>query len=358
MKKRFLVLENGMVFEGKGFGYDGDATGELVFNTTAGGYTEILTDPSYYGQIVMQTFPLIGNFGLCEEDFENTPVLFGYIVREYCTTPSNFRCEMTLEEFLVKHKIPGICDIDTRYLTEIIRDNGAMNACITDEVTDKVKESLKKYRVASDCTKKVSTKKSAEFAAEGEEKYKVALIDFGVTKSLIASLTKKGCRVITFPYNTTAEDILKVSPDGIMLSNGPGDPVDNSLCIEQIKKLLGIKPIFGVGMGHQLTALALGGKTVKMKHGHRGGNPVKNVETGRVFITSQNHGYMVDIENIPEGAVLTHVNVNDGTCEGINYPSLKAFTLQFPPEACPGPTEAMHMTEKFCKMMEDEKVCR
>ena len=265
---------------------------------------------------------------------------------------------MTLEDFLIKNKIPGICGIDTRHLTEIIRDNGAMNACIADEVTDKVKENLKKYRISSDCTKKVSTKKAAEYAAQGEEKYKVALIDLGVTKSLIDSLTKRGCKVIAFPYNTTAEDVLKVSPDGIMLSNGPGDPVDNSLCIDQIKKLIGKKPIFGVGMGHELFGLSVGAQTEKMKHGHRGGNPVKNVTTGRVFISSQNHGYAVKCDSLPESAVLTHINVNDGTCEGIEYPSLKAFTLQFPPEACPGPTEAMQMTDKFCKMMEDEKVCR
>ena len=358
MKKKFLVLENGKIFEGKGFGFDGDTVGEIVFTTGVGGYTEILTDPSFYGQIVMHTFPLVGNFGLAKEDFESSkPQLKGYVVREYCDTPSNFRCEMTLDEFLKQYEIPGIYGIDTRELTEIIRENGCMNAAVVNEVTDEVLSAVKNYRI-SDAVKTVSDNTVKEYPAQGKEKYRVALLNYGVTESLIATLTKRGCHVTCLPYNTTAEEVFKLSPDGIMLSNGPGDPKDNSLCIEQIKKLIGKKPIFGVGMGHELMALALGGVTFKMPHGHRGGNPVKNVETGRVFITSQSHGYAVDIEKLPKDAVVTHVNVNDNTCEGMDYPSLKAFTLQFPPEACPGPTEAMKMTDKFCKMMEDEKVCR
>lgn len=349
MKKKYLVLANGKIFEGESFGYDGTAVGKIVFNTAAVGYTEVLTDPSYYGQIVTQTFPIIGNSGMNAEDFESSkPQLFGYVVREYCDEPSNFRSEMTVDKFLKDNKIPGICGIDTRELTEIIRDNGSMPACIADEVTDDMIKSIADFKIVGALEKVACSK--AVYNADGEEKYNVVMINYGANMSTVRLFTSKGCKITALPYTATADEVMALDPDGIILSQGPGDPAENIGCIDTIKVLTGKKPIFGIGLGHQLFALAQGAKTEKMKYGHRGASqPVKCAEYGKVLITSQNHGYAVVSDTLPAGAVITHSNVNDATCEGVDYPALNAFTLQFPADA--------KSADKFCKMMEEEKVC-
>ena len=351
MKRKYLVLANGKIFEGESFGYDGTAVGELVFNTAAVGYTEAVTEPSYYGQILAQTFPVIGNSGMNAEDFESDkPRLFGYVVREYCDEPSNFRSEMTVDEFLKANKIPAICGIDTRELTEILRDNGTMNAAIVDEVAEDTVKNLAKHKI-TDALKKVSGKKKVHKAV-GKELYSIAMPDYGANASLIKMFTEKGCKVTCLPYNADAEQLLALDPDGIILPQGPGDPAENAACIDTVKQLTGKKPIFGVGLGHQLFALAQGAKTEKLKFGHRGASqPVKDIESGKVLITSQNHGYTVIPDTLPGTAKITHTTVNDATVEGVDYPTLKAFTLQFAPDA-------KSACEKFIKMMEEEKVCR
>ncbi len=351
MKKKYLVLANGKIFEGKGFGYDGEAVGELVFNTAAVGYTENLTDPCYYGQIVAQTFPIIGNSGMNKEDFESEkPRLFGYVVREYCDEPSNFRSEMTVDEFLKEHKIPAICGVDTRELTEILREEGAMNACIADEVKSDTVAKLKDYKI-TDAMESVKADKKV-YPAEGEEKYNVVMIDYGACASVTKQFTENGCKITALDYTATADEVLALNPDGIILSQGPGDPMQNAECIETVKALAGKKPIFGIGLGHQIFALSQGATTEKMKFGHRGASqPVKCIKCSKVLITSQNHGYCVKADTLPEGAVITYQNVNDATLEGADYPALKAFTLQFP-------ADKKLMADKFCKMMEEEKKCR
>lgn len=358
MKKKYLVLANGKIFEGESFGFDGTATGEIVFNTAAVGYTETLTDPAYYGQIVVQTFPLAGNYGITVEDFESEkPRLFGYIVREFCNEPSNFRAEITLDKFLKDNEIVGLCGIDTRELTEIIRDNGVMPACIADEVTPELIQNLKNFKI-TDALKNTAHEVKT-YPAEGKEKYHVVMIDYGAERSTVEMLTSRGCRVTGVPYTASAEEVLALKPDGIFLSTGAGDPNENAECVATIKELVGQKPIFGIGLGHQLFALAQGAKVEKLKCGHRGaGQPVKSAVTGKVFITAQNHGYAVVADSLPMSAALMYTNVNDNTCEGIDYPSVKAFTLQFSPEACPAPTEAMTLTDKFCELMEEENAIK
>lgn len=358
MKKKYLVLANGKIFEGESFGFDGCAVGEIVFNTAAVGYTEALTDPAYYGQIVVQTFPLAGNYGLTAEDFESEkPRLFGYIVREYCNEPSNFRAEITLDKFLKDNEIVGLCGIDTRELTEIIRENGSMPACIVDEVTPETAQKLKSFKIVDALKNTAGAAKT--YPADGKEKFNVVMIDYGAERSTVEALTARGCRVIGVPYTAGAEEILALNPDGIFLSTGAGDPAECGECVEVLKELTGKKPIYGIGLGHQLFALAQGAKTEKLKCGHRGaGQPVKSAVTGKVFITAQNHGYAVKSDSLPMSAAVIYTNVNDNTCEGIDYPSIKAFTLQFPPEACPAPTEAMTLTDKFCELMEEENAIK
>lgn len=350
MKKKYLVLANGKIFEGVGFGYEGTAVGEIVFNTAAVGYTEILTKPAYYGQIVAQTFPLIGNSGMNAEDFESQkPALFGYVVREYCEEPSNFRNQMTLDSFLKQNKIPAICGIDTRELTEIIRDNGSMGACITDDVNCPEVKTLKDYKV-TDALEKTSCPK-AYFKAENQGKYNVVMINYGANISTVEHFTSAGCNVTCLPYNATAQEVLALDPDGIILSQGAGDPNENLSCIETVKQLAGKKPIFAVGLGHQIFALSQGAKVEKMSYGHHGASqPVKCLETNKVLITCQNHCYSVVCDTLPKTATVTHINVNDNTCEGVFYPALKALTLQFNPDI-------KLATEKFVEMMEEEKVC-
>lgn len=346
----FLVLSNGRVFEGKRIGAAGDSIGELVFTTGMEGYIETLTDESYAGQIVIQTFPLIGNYGIIEEDFEGKSAVRGYIVREECETPSNFRCNYPLDEFLKKNNIPGLCGLDTRALTRMLREEGTMNAMICDTVPE-VLDALKNYAVRG-VVAEVSRKEPAVCPAEGEMRFRVTLLDYGAKNNIIRSLTKRGCEVTVVPQNTSAEDILAGDPDGIMLSNGPGDPEENTYCIEQIRKLIGKKPIFGICLGHQLTALAMGGKTVKLKYGHRGANqPVKEVDGTRTYITSQNHGYAVVSESLGKEARVTFINANDKSCEGVEYPLLDCFTVQFHPEACGGPKDTDFLFDRFIEKM-------
>ena len=349
MKKGYLVLQDGRVFEGVRFGANADTIGELVFTTGMCGYIETLTDPSYAGQIVMQTYPLIGNYGIIREDFEGNCCVKGYVVREYCDAPSNFRTDCDLDTYLKEQNVPGLYGVDTRELTRIIREHGVMNATICDEVPADLKP-VETYAVVG-VVEAVTCKEPTVHPAVGEEMFKVSLLDYGAKNNIIRELQKRGCTVTVLPAATSAEDILASNPDGVMLSNGPGDPAENVYQIEQIKKLLGKVPMFGICLGHQLTALAAGGKTYKLKYGHRGVNqPVRDVNGVRTFITSQNHGYAVDSDSIQTGR-LSFANANDGTCEGIDYPDLKAFTVQFHPEACTGPKDTSFLFDRFVELM-------
>ena len=353
--KRYLVLENGEVFAGLAFGAPCDTVGELVFTTGMNGYIETLTDPSYCGQIVLQTFPLIGNYGIIPADFEGKCCVRGYVVREQCTTPSNFRCEETLDAFLKENHIPGIAGIDTRAVTRILREAGTMNAAICDTVPDDLAP-LRAYRI-TDPVPQVTTPESYTLQPEGSVLHRVALIDYGAKRNIIRELQKRGCEVTVLPASTPAEAILALQPDGVMLSNGPGDPGENTFCIAQIAKLLGRVPLFGICLGHQLTALAAGGRTEKMKYGHRGANqPVRELGGTRTYITSQNHGYAVVSESIRKGQI-RFVNANDGTCEGVDYPEWNAFTVQFHPEACSGPKDTSFLFDRFMTMMGGADTC-
>ncbi|MCR5781294.1 MAG: carbamoyl phosphate synthase small subunit [Clostridia bacterium] len=349
MKKRYLILATGEIFEGEAFGADASAVGELVFTTGMDGYIETLTDPSYYGQIVMHTFPLIGNYGMISEDMESdSSVVRGYVVRDHCVSPSNFRSEGDIDAFLKAKGIPGICGVDTRRITRIIRDSGVMNACITDDPAAADMTAVKDYRITG-AVAQVSIREKHVFPADGEMKHRVALLDFGEKYNIVRSLQARGCEVTVLPYNTGAEEVLALDPDGIMLTNGPGDPAENTGVIEELKKLLGKKPIFGICLGHQLLALAAGAKTEKLKYGHRGANqPVKRLSDGRVFITSQNHGYAVKSDTLDKSVALeSFVNANDFTNEGIDYPAYRAFTVQFHPEACAGPKDTGFLFDRF-----------
>ena len=349
MKKGYLILQDGQVFEGVRFGAETDTVGELVFTTGMCGYVETLTDPSYAGQIVMQTYPLIGNYGIIREDFEGACCVKGYVVREYCDTPSNFRTDCDLDTYLKEQGVPGLCGVDTRELTRIIREHGVMNAAICDEIPADLTP-IKTYAITG-VVEAVSCKEPDRYPAEGEECFRVSLIDYGAKRNIVRELQKRGCTVTVLPATTSAEEILAADPDGVMLSNGPGDPAENTYQIEQIRKLLGKVPMFGICLGHQLTALAAGGSTYKLKYGHRGVNqPVRDLNGVRTYITSQNHGYAVDGDTVKLGKV-RFVNANDGTCEGIDYPELKAFTVQFHPEACTGPKDTSFLFDRFVECM-------
>lgn len=342
--KVYLTLENGRQFTGYAFGAQKEVVGELVFTTGMTGYIETLTDPSYYGQIVTQTFPLIGNYGMIEADTESKkPWVTAYIVREKCDEPSNFRCGGTIDDYLKKQGIPGIYGIDTRELTKIVREAGVMNAAITKKPLKDLDE-VRAYTI-KDAVKSV-TCDEIEYLGDPNG-IKVAVWDFGAKRNIMRELAKRGCYCMKVPSYYTAEQILAFEPQGLMLTNGPGDPSENTEVIANIKKLAGKLPIFGICLGHQLFALAMGGRTKKMKYGHRGSNqPVKNLDTGRVYISSQNHGYEV-ISSSVEGGKLSFVNANDGTCEGFEYPELNAYTVQFHPEACGGPMDASFLFDKF-----------
>lgn len=344
------------MFEGTSIGSSREVISEIVFNTSMTGYLEVLTDPSYAGQAVVMTYPLIGNYGICREDMESRQAWpDGYIVRELSRIPSNFRSGDTIDHFLKEQDIPGISGIDTRALTKILREKGTMNGMITtngDYDLEEVKEKIRQYTVKG-VVLKTSVKKPYVLPGDGK---KVALLDCGAKDNIARNLNKRGCEVTVYPADTPAEEILKTNPDGIMLSNGPGDPAENVGIIEEVRKLYESSvPIFAICLGHQLMALATGAKTYKLKYGHRGGNhPVKDLETGRVYITSQNHGYAVDEESLdPSVAVPAFVNVNDKTNEGLKYVGKNIFTVQYHPEACPGPLDSGYLFDRFMRMMEE-----
>ena len=354
--KAYLILEDGTVFEGTSIGSSREVISEIVFNTSMTGYLEVLTDPSYAGQAVVMTYPLIGNYGICREDMESRQAWpDGYIVRELSRIPSNFRSGDTIDHFLKEQDIPGISGIDTRALTKILREKGTMNGMITtngDYDLEEVKEKIRQYTVKG-VVLKTSVKKPYVLPGDGKQ---VALLDCGAQDNIARNLNKRGCEVTGYPADTPAEEILKTNPDGIMLSNGPGDPAENVGIIEEVRKLYESSvPIFAICLGHQLMALATGAKTYKLKYGHRGGNhPVKDLETGRVYITSQNHGYAVDEESLdPSVAVPAFVNVNDKTNEGLKYVGKNIFTVQYHPEACPGPLDSGYLFDRFMRMMEE-----
>ncbi|MDU1054594.1 glutamine-hydrolyzing carbamoyl-phosphate synthase small subunit [Clostridium baratii] len=343
--KAKLILENGMIFEGKSFGYLGESVGEVVFTTGMTGYQEVLTDPSYYGQIVTMTYPLIGNYGINLDDMEsNKPQVKGFIVREKCNIPNNFRCEMNLDDYLKQNKIVGIEGIDTRALTKILRNNGTMKGIITLDHSQlsEVKKEIEAFS-NKDAVSNVTTDKIYEIDGEGKH---VAIIDYGIKNNILNCFRKRGCKITVFPSNVTAEEVLNINPDLVFLSNGPGDPEDLETEIENIKKIIGKKPIVGICLGHQLLALSLGGSTTKLKFGHRGCNhPVKDLETGRVHITSQNHGYVVN--EVPEDVEITHVNINDGTVEGLKHKTMPVYSVQFHPEASAGPKDSEYIFDRF-----------
>ena len=356
--KAFLILEDGTVFTGQSIGAQREVISEIVFNTSMTGYLEVLTDPSYAGQAVVMTYPLIGNYGICYEDMESDrPWPDAFIVRELSRIPSNFRSEDTIQNFLLKYDIPGISGIDTRALTKILREKGTMNGCITTDEhyqIDEIIPKLKAYTTGK-VVEKVTCKEKYVLNGDGP---KVALLDLGAKRNIARSLNERGCEVTVYPALTSAKEILDADPDGIMLSNGPGDPKECTSIIEEIKKLYQSDvPIFAICLGHQLMALANGADTYKMKYGHRGGNhPVRDLETGRVYISSQNHGYVVDTDTLdPSVAVPAFENVNDGTNEGLAYTGKNIFTVQYHPEACPGPRDSAHLFDRFMKMMEGNK---
>ena len=391
MSRAFLILEDSTIFEGHSIGVKGQTIGEVVFTTGMTGYVETLTDPSYYGQIVTQTFPLIGNYGVMHKDFESGQSwVRGYVVRELCDQPSNFRCQEDLDTFLKAQNIVGICGIDTRALTKKLRESGVMNGMIVSDenlvrslslacpelvegkgeqsvipVPDtQILQKIKSYKIEN-ALKNVQSDSHPELVSgspqmlkQVQHDFNVVLFDFGAKANIQRELEKRGCKVTVVPYNTTAQEVLKMAPDGIMLSNGPGDPAENVGVIEEIKKLCewGSIPIFGICLGHQMLALARGCKTCKLKYGHRGGNhPVKDTRTNRVYITSQNHGYAVENTSLPDFAELSFFNVNDGTVEGITYADIPAFSVQFHPEACGGPHDTNFLFDRFMEMMGDSE---
>ena len=352
--KAFLILSDGNVFEGTSIGAEREVISEIVFNTSMTGYLEVVTDPSYAGQAVVMTYPLIGNYGICHADEESgRPWPDGFIVRELSRVPSNFRSEDSIQNFLKENNIPGIAGIDTRALTKILREKGTMNGMITTNENynlDEILPKLKEYTTGK-VVEKVTCEEKYVLPGDG---FKVALMDFGAKRNIARSLNKRGCEVTVYPALTTAEEILAANPDGIMLSNGPGDPKECVSIIKEIKKLYDSDvPIFAICLGHQLMALATGADTHKMKYGHRGANhPVKDLQTGKVYISSQNHGYVVDMDTLDDKiARPAFINVNDKTNEGLEYVGKNIFTVQFHPEACAGPKDSDYLFDRFMNMM-------
>jgi carbamoyl-phosphate synthase small subunit len=355
--KRQLILEDGTVFIGEGFGSHTTNIGEVVFNTGMTGYQEILSDPSYCGQIVTLTYPLIGNYGINRDDFESIhPAISGFIVKEVADFPSNWRSDYSLDEYFKMKNIPAISGIDTRKLTRIIRKYGTLKGaiCGMEKNVEEVLQILKDLDLDRNQVQQVSTKTSYPSPGRG---YRIVLVDFGMKHGILRELNKRDCDVIVVPYHSTAEDILQLRPDGIMLSNGPGDPKDVPEALEMIKGVLGKIPLFGICLGHQLFALACGANTAKMKFGHRGSNhPVKDLKTGTVAITSQNHGYTVEEDSIISTKLeVTHLALNDGTVEGLKHKEFPAFTVQYHPEASPGPEDANGLFDQFLQMVKSEK---
>ncbi len=356
-KERILVLEDGSVFRGKALGSDNFQVGELVFNTSMTGYQEILTDNSYCGQIVMMTYPLIGNYGINRDDSESIePAVFGFVIKDYCPHPSNWRSQESLDEFLNKENIPGIYDVDTRALTRKIRDKGTMRAKMADADADidEIVREINEAPIIHDQVERVSTHKLYSVPSRG---LKVVLMDFGAKLGIVRELSSRGCDIVVVPYDTPYETIMNFRPDGVMLTNGPGNPEDVPEAIETIKKLMGQTVVFGICLGHQLIALANGAKTYKLKFGHRGGNhPVVFLEDGHVEITSQNHGYAVDIDSLKDTDLeMTHQALNDKSCEGIRHTKVPAFSVQFHPEANAGPEDSKDLFDQFIALMESEK---
>lgn len=363
--KAYVALEDGRVFEGKGFGLEGEKEGEIVFNTSMTGYQEIMTDPSYKGQIVTMTYPLIGNYGVNEDDVESdAPKVEGFIVREFSKIASNWRATGDLEGYFRKHNIIAVEEIDTRALTRHLRVRGVMKGIIStaggdpEDLVRKAKDS--RGIVGVDLVQEVTCKAPYEFGGpdmseKGEGPLHCVVMDFGVKRNILRILRRTGCRVSVVPAHANAEDILAMKPDGILLSNGPGDPGGVPYVITEIRKLFGHTPIFGICLGQQLLGLAYGGKTYKLKFGHRGANqPVKEIATGKVYITSENHGFAVDMDTIKDEPVrITHVNLNDGTVEGIEHENYPIFSVQYHPEASPGPHDSYGLFEKFRGMMEN-----
>ncbi len=355
--KAILALEDGTIFHGKSFGVEGTVIGEIVFNTGMTGYQEVLTDPSYCGQIVTMTYPLIGNYGVNFDDIESSkPQVKGFIVRELCKTPSNWRSIETLNDYLKRHNIIGIEGIDTRALTKILRNKGTMNGVITTDESfnpDDMIEEIKAYAIKSP-VQQVTTKEVVHYEGKG---YRVALIDLGIKQNIVRSLLNRGCDVHVFPAGAKADEILGVKPDGIMLSNGPGDPKDCADVINTIRELIGKVPIFGICLGHQLTALANNADTERLKYGHRGCNhPVKDLNKDLTYITSQNHGYTIIEDSLDLSRMeVSHRNMNDGTVEGVRYKDVPVFTVQFHPEASPGPADTAYLFDEFMNMMHEYK---
>lgn len=351
--KRYLVLENGSVWEGLAFGADKDVLAEVVFTTSVSGYTEILTDPSYKDQAVVQTFPLIGNYGIILDDKENKNInLSAYIVRQWCEHPSNFRCEQNIDTFLKENNIPGLYGIDTRALTKLLREQGTMNGMITDDLSKADIQKIKEFKSIKPVDS-VTAKKAEYFSKDGAS-FTVAMLDFGKKENVLRSVLNSGCNVWVLPGNTSPDEILKLNPDGIFLTNGPGNPEDNQEIIENIKVLIDKKiPMMGICLGHQLIALAHGFSSYKMKYGHRGhSQPVRDLFTGNVYISSQNHGYAIDCESIDKSiADEFFSNVNDGTNEGLIYKNSPIFTVQFHPEANGAPKDTGFLFDKFIEMM-------
>ena len=361
LMKATLILANGSVFSGTSIGGTSDRICEMVFNTSMTGYQEILTDPSYAGQGVVMSYPLIGNYGVNHEDNESSrPWVEAFVVRHLSPRGSNFRCEGDLNTYLKEHDITGIQGVDTRALTKILRSQGSMNGMLTCAEhfnVAEVMERLRSYEV-KDTVRKVTRTQPEVFEAYGEEKHLVAVMDYGVKQNIIECLRRRGCKVVALPAYTPAGEVLSGGFDGVMLSNGPGDPAENVKIIENLKEIAALgRPVFGICLGHQLMALATGANTYKLKYGHRGGNhPVKDLETGRVYISSQNHGYAVDEHSMnPEVAVPAFVNVNDKTNEGLKYVGKNIFTVQYHPEACPGPQDSGYLFDRFLRMMEEER---
>lgn len=354
--KRWLILEDGTYFEGEGFGAATNVSGEIVFTTSMTGYQETITDQSFNGQIITFTYPMVGNYGINRDDYESiAPTCKGVVVKEHARRASNWRNQITLDEFLKRKDIPGIAGIDTRALTRKIRQHGTMKASIvSEEDFTHAYDQLKAVVLPTNQVEQVSTSKPYPSPGIG---HNVVVIDFGLKHSILRELSRRNCNLTVLPYNTPAETILELAPDGVMLTNGPGDPKDVPEAIEMIQKIQGKVPIFGICLGHQLFALANGADTYKLKFGHRGLNhPVREIATGRIDFTSQNHGYAVDGDSIdPERLLVTHVEVNDGTIEGVRHKKYPAFTVQFHPDAAPGPHDALHLFDEFIEMMDATK---